>query len=304
MLKPLGSLLAFGLSLALFSTPGFAAQIAKVKGKQVLIDTQGDAMKPGEVYYVIDLGGARKAVLKVTKVKGSRALAVLGKGKAQVGMGLERRLSGKAARTARVAPESYGEGDSYGYGGDSGGTAATAGAFWGGMLGISMDSLTADIITDAGVKQGTASTSGMSFSLKGTYDHRLFDRVWFRGMGGVESFKSEGGSTCGTGANQSCNVNIMYLSGDAIGRYLFSEESFRPWVGGGLSLLFPLSKDSTLLQQSSITNTYALIFAGGADWLVSPTMMVPLSLEYGMLPKSETVEASWIQFRAGVSFPF
>ncbi len=293
MPKSLKPTLFLSFLFCLISSLAQAAQVAKVRGKALLIDTQGEPMAPGDIYYVIDLNGSRKAIIRIAKVKGNRAIAQLGKGRPQVGMSLERRGSQSAS-----APVSQSRISDY-----SAPTSA-ADSYWGAMLGIGFDSMTADIITDTNLKQGTASTTGTSFSLKGLYDHRLFDRVWFRGLFGIEGLKTEGGNNCGTSTNQACNVDIMYLSADALGRYLFSEQQIRPWVGGGLSLLFPLSKSSTLLQDSSITNTYALLFAAGVDWQISPTMSLPFSVEYGMLPKSDTVEASWIQIRGGVAFPF
>lgn len=295
MPRLLRALLCLSL-LFLFPLTGFSAQVAKIKGKSLLIDTQGDPVKVGEIYFVVDLNGAKKAIIKIMKVRGNKALALVGKGVPQVGMSLQKR----GARTARPSTPK----DSYSAAPYSSGGSALSGAYWGALLGVGFDSLTADIITNAGIKQGTASTSGTSFSLKGLYDHRLFDNVWFRGLFGIEGLKTEGSNSCGDSSNEACNVNIMYLSADALGRYVFSENQVRPWVGGGVSLLFPLSKDSTLLQASSITNTYALLFAAGVDWQISPTMVIPLSVEYGMLPKSDTVESSWIQIRGGIAFPF
>lgn len=294
MPKLLRILLCFSLLCLFIPTSGFSAQVAKVKGKSLLIDTQGDPLKPGEVYFVVDVDGSRKAIVKITKVKGNRALARLGKGVPQVGMSLQKRGQ-NVARSSRSSSAP---------GGYSSSGSGVSQSYWGALLGVGFDSLTADIISDAGIKQGTASTSGTSFSFKGLYDHRLFDKVWFRGLFGIEGLKTEGSKACGNSANEACNVDIMYLSADAIGRYVFTEGQFRPWAGGGVSLLFPLSKSSTLLQTSSITNTYALIFAVGVDWEISPTMVIPLSVEYAMLPKSDTVEASWVQVRGGLAFPF
>lgn len=296
MSKNLFFLIGFVL-LGLFSFTGFGAQVAKVKGKSVLIDTQGDPLQPGEIYYVIDLDGSRKAIVKIMKVRGAKAIARVGKGMAQVGMGLEKRKSSSPRQSVNRSTPSYRDNSLPSPMSDHQ-------AYWGGLLGLGFDSLTADILNDSNVKVGTASTSGMSFSLMGLYDHRLLPNVWFRGLAGYEGFKTEGGSNCGTSSNQSCDVNLGYLSLDAIGRYLFSEDHIRPWVGGGLAILFPLSKSSSLLKSSSITNTYTLLFTGGVDWQISPTMRVPLSIEYSMFPKTDTVEASWIQIRGGVSVPF
>lgn len=294
MRKTAWPLTLLSLFFLITASPAFSAQVAKVKGRSLLIDTQGDDVRPGEIYFVIDLNGSKKAIIKIMKVKGQKALAKLGKGRPQAGMALQKR-GASAPRTARSSSQGS---SSSSYSG------TLAPAYWGGLLGIGMDSMTADVIDSNNIKRGTASTSGMSFSLMGLYDHRLFDKVWFRGIAGMETFKSSGGSQCGASQNQSCDVNITYLSANAIGRYLFSEDQVRSWIGGGVALMFPAAKDSNLLEDSSITSTYALIFTGGVDWQLSPNMYVPISIEYAMLPKSETVEASWIQLRLGMAVPF
>jgi len=293
MLKPLWTLLCLICVLS-FSLASQAAQVAKVKGRALLIDTQGDSLRAGDILYVVDMSGKKKAIIKIMKVRGNKAIAKLGKGKPQAGMALLKRGASFAPPVASSSDSDYST---------SNYSSGDFGRSWGGMLGLGSDSLTADIITDTGIKQGTASTSGMGYSLNGLYDHRLMDHVWFRGLAGIETLKSEGGSNCGDSGTEKCTVNLMYLGASALGRYLFSEGKFSPWVGGGVSLLFPLTKDSSLLKSSSVTSTYVLLFSGGLDWKISPRMSIPLSLEYGMFPKSETVEASWIQFRVGVAMP-
>jgi hypothetical protein len=156
---------------------------------------------------------------------------------------------------------------------------------------------------------GTASMSGYGFSAKGLFDYELFPQIWFRGTAGLETFNAEAGSRgsgrdCGPGNSDACNAKLMYLTFDFIGRYVFGQGSFRPWLGGGLGLLFPASKDATALDPASISTTNVIVFAGGFDWFTSPTFYVPVSIEYGLLPKSDEVEASWIALRAGFAVPF
>nr|HMN68419.1 hypothetical protein [Bdellovibrionales bacterium] len=50
--------------------------------------------------------------------------------------------------------------------------------------------------------------------------------------------------------------------------------------------------------------TNVIVIGGGLDWFLSPTMYIPVSLEYGMLPKSDEVDAKWIAVRAGLAVPF
>lgn len=293
----LSSRIALALLITL-SLPTWSAQITQVKGKGVLIDTQGDSMAPGDRFFAVDLAGKRKAIVTISKVRGDKALGRIDKGRADIGMGLMK--PGGAPPSSSQAGNSE---DPY-YDQQTTSSSGASRMAWGGLLGVSSTSLTADIVTDSGLQQGSASTSSTSFSAMGLFDYQLFDQVWFRGLGGVEAFKTSGPAQCGTSSNSTCDVNIMYLSADAIARYVFSNGNIKPWVGGGVALLFPLSKSSSLLQSSSITSTYAFLFTGGVDWKLNPKMYVPISIEYAMLPKSDTVEASWIQLRFGLALPF
>lgn len=276
---------------ALFASGAFAAQVAKVKGKTVLIKTDGDAVQSGESFYAM-ADGKRKAVIKISKIKGDKALGVIVKGKAAVGM----TLSPRGAGGGKVAKH-------------SGGSPAEAGdhvrAYWGGLLGYGMDSMNVQVnnsTTNAAI--GTAAMSGTGFSAKGLFDYELFSQIWFRGTTGIEQLNVTGNSICGTGNVTACNAKLMYFTLDLLGRYVFAVGNFRPWLGGGVGLLFPAAKSSTALKATSIGTTNVMLIAGGLDYFINPRMYVPVSLEYGLLPKSDEVDAHWITFRVGLAFPF
>jgi outer membrane protein W len=153
--------------------------------------------------------------------------------------------------------------------------------------------------------QSTPSTAtsmkGTSFAATGLFDYELFDRIWFRGSAGYQGFAAQSSDSCPGG---SCNVNIGYLDLGFLARYLFANTDFRPWAGLGFDMLFPLTKSSTALDSSSMNNSGVIVIAAGFDWSLNPNMYVPVSLEYGMFPKSSTVDANWIVLRAGVAVPF
>jgi hypothetical protein len=292
----------FVMTVLLVLSPSlFAAEVVKVKGKGVLIELRGDPAVTGDNFYVIAPDGKRKGIIKISKVKGEKAIGKLTKGKAAPGYTLEFKTAksvGKVANSGGGARMSAPNPD------DS--AAGLTRSYWGALFGFAKDTMTVQVTNSANQNLGTAEMSGYGFSGKGLFDYELFSQIWFRGTAGLETFNAESASPakCGPANNAACTAKLMYLTFDFIGRYVFGQGNIRPWVGGGLGLLFPASKDATALDPASISTTNVIIFAGGVDWFTSPTFYVPISLEYGMLPKSDEVEASWITVRGGFAVPF
>ncbi len=290
--------LVFVVLLFLLTPSLYAAEVAKVKGKGVLIELKGDPAVAGDVFYLISPDGKRRGLVKISKVKGDKAIGKLTKGKGAPGYTLE-------FKQQKVAKGSSGGGNMAQPSMDDGSVTSTR-AYWGALFGFSMDSMSVHVTgapptnTDLGV----VAMSGTGFSGKGLFDYELFSQLWFRGTAGIEMFNASGDAKCGASNNDTCNAKLTYLTFDFIGRYVFGKGSFRPWLGGGLGLLFPASKDATALDPASISTTNVIVFAGGFDWFTSPTFYVPVSIEYGLLPKSDEVEAKWIAIRAGFAVPF
>lgn len=282
--------LLIGLSFIFcFSFNAHSAQIAKIKGKAALIDLQGDSVNPGDRLYAVSPEGKHKALIQIVKLKGSRkAIGKILKGSAEVGMSLESKGSStKAQRNS--APY-------------DGGMPSTSRAYYGGFFGFSMDSMTVNVLNGTTTK--AEALSGNGFSGKGLLDYELIRQVWFRGSAGLEMFNVSGAAGCGPGNNETCDAKINYLSFDFWGRYLFMEGTLRPWVGGGVSLLFPISKSTSALDEGSVTTTSVFGVGAGADFFISPHMYFPFQVEYGMLPKSNEVDASFISIRGGIAMPF
>lgn len=286
--------------LMVLSVPLFAAEVIKVKGKGVLVELKGDPAVNGDIFYLISPDGKRVGIIKISKVKGDKAIGKLAKGRAEPGFTLEFKPSKSAAKSggghsgSRMASPSM----------DDGSTTSKR-SYWGAMGGLSMDSMSVNV-TQSGTNAnlGSVAMSGMGYAVKGLFDYELFSQVWFRGTSGIEMLNFSGDAKCGPANNQACTAKLMYLTFDFIGRYVFGSGSFRPWLGGGMGLLFPASKDATALDPSSISTTNVILGAGGFDWYMSPTLYIPVSIEYGLLPKSDEVSASWIAFRGGFAIPF
>jgi hypothetical protein len=285
--------------LGTFASSAFAAEVIKVKGKSALIDLKGDPAAPGDLFYAVKPDGKRAAIIKISKVKGEKAIGKVLKGKAASGYTLELKPSEVAqkSRPKRSSDDPSSEPTSEPVGGKR--------SYWGGYFGFAQDSMDVNVNDFvSGTFREKASLSGNGFSAKGLFDYELFPQVWFRGTTGLEGFSVSGKTACGVNNAEACNADIYYLSFDFLGRYVFSEGSARPWIGAGVGLLFPVSKKATALDSSSISTTNVMILAGGLDWFMSPKMYIPISLEYGLLPKSDEVEATWIALRAGFAVPF
>ena len=278
------------------SVSGFAAQIAKVKGQKALIGLDGEKFNAGDTYYAMS-GSKRKAKLKILKVSGARAIAKITAGKAAVGMTLMPASSGHAGSRSR------------GGGSSSAPTSSTPGAqrsYWGAMVGYAQDTMSVNInnYLPPGNSLGTVGLSGTGYSLTGLFDYEVWNQIWFRGTVGLESFNAAGTNKCGVNNLQACNAQINYFGLDFIARYVFATGTIRPWLGAGVGLLFPASKKATALDSSSVGTTNVMLVEGGVDWFISPTMYIPVSLEYGLLPKSDQVDAHWIALRVGLAVPF
>lgn len=120
----------------------------------------------------------------------------------------------------------------------------------------------------------------------------------------MDNFAVEGDKAKTACDNKVCSVTIQYLSLDFWGRYLFSLNTFRTWLGAGFTLWFPMSKETTALETNSVTNTSVMAIGGGFDWFINPKFYVPFQAEYGLLPASDQVSASVIAVRLGIGMTF
>lgn len=284
-----------GLLFIVLALPSaFAAEITKIKGKSVLIELGGDAAAPGDQFWAMSEDGKRKALITIGKVKGDKAIGKITKGKPAVGMSLDLKVD-KIAKGKKVKEPVEEEMPV---------SSEARRVNFGALFGYAQNSMSVNVNILASSTTKTADMSGSGFSGKALLDYRLLPQVWFRGTAGVEMFNASGGSICGAGNVEACDTKITYLTFDFMGRYLFSEGKFRPWLGAGVSLLFPVSKSTSALAESSIGPTSMYAVAGGGDIVIAPNMYVPIQVEYGMLPNSDEVEASSVGIRLGVAYGF
>lgn len=300
--RPVGVVLLISALCGMATSVALAAKVTKVRGKKALVTLEGDPAQPGDVFFALGPDGKKRGTIKITKVKGDQALANITAGKVQNGAKLQFKSGKPSTKTARTSTK--------GQKSDAQSTSSelSTRSYWGLMGGISMQSMAVkNIEINVGGDKDDTSLSGMGFSFSAIFDYELFPQIWFRGQMGMQTLSvTSSDAFCGGAPDydSDCKVGINYLGLDLWGRYLFSMGNFRPWIGGGFSLLFPMSKDTTAVDSDSANNTNITAFGGGFDWFISPTMAIPVQFEYGLFPTSTDVSANMITVKSGLIFAF
>lgn len=286
-------------------TEALAASVTQVKGKKALLElSRAEDAQVGEEFFAVEISGKRRALLRIVQIKNGRALADIVKGKAQVGHEIVRK--GARPISQEVPPEEAEEpgsspvADAYERGQPR---SRDTGAGWG-LIGemLQMD-LKVDFTAGTGSQQRNVSAAlkGSSFGVSGFYDYPISPALQIRGLAGVEQLKAAGTiSTADCEASTNCTFNVSYLSLHGQAKYNFLRNStMKAWVNGGFGFLLALSKSSTVVDTSSISTDQIYSFGAGADIKMGRKTFLPVSIEYGIFPPSETVKANILFLRVG-----
>lgn len=299
--------LTFALTLIGFPATSFAASISQLKGDRALIQLEGDSAKAGQEFYVLDSNGKRVALIKLSQVKGDKAVGSVTKGTAILGGTLK--LKTAATETtdrpkARQAPKANRVEDV---------PAANANkrkTLSGGvLLGYAMNnmSLTVQDPTTPALKEDVK-LKDSSFSLKGFVDYDLTKSFTLRFASGLESFAVKGDTTaaiCDNRGSTSCEVSFNYLALEGSAHYNLMTGNTRAWIGAGYSFLVQMSKKVNVPNLSADGSTNQMILlSAGTDIGLSGGSFIPLVVEYGMFPGSSNVVANAIYIRGGYGFNF
>lgn len=266
-----------------------AAQVSKANAKQVVLKLDGaESLTVGQ-RMVVMVGGKKKAIVEISKVQGSQALASIVKATPGSLVGGTAVILGGGSSGGDNGGGSTKSASRRGKR-RSGGAGPLGDLTVGGLLGYSMDSQAVN---------GSPMT-GSGISLKGFADVPISGGLGAVARAGFEQF-----SASGTVNNLNAKTTITYLTTDLLIRYSFTKAAFSPFVAGGLGIHFPLSKTSSnALDVAKISATTVFLFNGGANYVISDTMYVQGLLEYGMFPPSNSVSTHFISLRGGVGFRF
>lgn len=285
--------------LLLFSTSlAHSATVTQVKGKQVLIDMEGDSASEGDEFFLINPDNEKKVgMVRVKRSKGSKAIAMVIKGRAAEGYTLEAKSDDMDEEEEVVESKSSKKGR-----GSSAGNLKSLKNSFGIMGGYLMNTMSADVSYNnngANVKS-SASMAGTGFGFGGFFDFVFSPSVAIHTVAAMEQFSAKGtiANPACTGST-ACTADINYLSLYGMGKWYLTQGNFRFWLGGGGGYLLALSKKSSALNENQISSNSVITGAIGGDWQLSKKNYIPISLEMNMFPASETVKASQMAIKFG-----
>lgn len=289
--RALQNILISLLAVITWSASGFGSTITKVKGKGVVINLAEDEAEKGDTFYAISDAGKKTAIIQIVKVTGSKAIGKITKGKAKDGQ--------------TVTKKGGGGGGGHSDDEDSSASHSSKSNFYvGGLVSYSLDSMAIKLTNQAKTASETLDSSGSGIGFQAVADYDFSSTFGMRLVLGMEQFSVKGtakSAYCKNFTSTACTTEINYFVGDAIGKINLLDGSVGLWIGGGGSLMFPSSKSTTALDESSISTTFAFLLGGGLDFKFG-SMKVPVGVEYGILPSSDDVKTSIIKIKAGLMF--
>lgn len=287
--------------LLLFSTSlAYSATVTQVKGKQVLIDMEGDSASEGDEFFLINPDTEKKVgMVRVKRAKGSKAIAMVIKGRAAEGYTLEANSDDMDEDSEEVVES---RSSRKGRGSSGAGNLKSLKNSFGIMGGYLMNTMNADVSynNNGTTTKSSASMTGSGFGFGGFFDFVFSPSIAIHTVAAMEQFSAKGTVTnpacTGTTA---CTADINYLSLYGMGKWYLTQGGFRFWLGGGGGYLLALSKKSTALNENQISSNSVITGAIGGDLQLSKKNYIPISLEMNMFPASETVKASQMAIKFG-----
>ena len=279
-----------------FSHFGLCATVQSVKNEKMLILLNGQIVKAGERFFLLDANGKKKALIRIRQVKDDRAVAEVIKGAVQTGYNLSSSPSSppaeetqtKESKVKAVSKKSYTR------------VRPQEGNSWGVLGSLLQNQMQADFIPSGSSTKTSVAMKGTSFGALGFYDYSYSPEIQFRGLAGLEMFNASGtGGATDCSGSSDCNVNITYLSAYGGVKYNFYRQKINLWAGGYYGFLFALSKASSVFKTADISSNQLWVFSGGLDYPLSKKTFIPVSLDYGIFPSSATVKSNIIYIRAG-----
>lgn len=291
------------------ATAAPAAQVLQVKVTRALLDISGlDNVIKGDELVSVDNRGKRAALLKVQQIKGKRAIAEVVRGNPQVGQAVNFR-SGRPSisrdlREADFVGDGSEEEDIIRYRMQL--RRKYTGRSWGVLGQYLQTTMSAAVSTGSGFFQQkeTANMTGSAFGVVGYYDWPILRNFHFRVIGGYEPFNAAGStSIAGCGGGTTCDFKVTYLTTHGQAKFNFYEkQDWRAWVYGGYGFMFAMSKSSTVIESSQISPAQMFSFGIGLDMPMGRKNYIPLAIDYGLFPSTETVKTNTLTLRAGYAW--
>ena len=258
-------LILFSLNLA------HAQTVEKVKGTKALLDMGEELYSVGTELVSVTVDGRKVGLLKVTQIKGSKAVAEIKKGIAAAGMTLQPKPAPKKRFAEEPGSNELKERKA---------TQRTNAL--GALFAYSLDSMSV-------TSTSTVTYSGNSMKLKGFYDYILNDNWSARLASGLDGFNASASSG---------NLAIQYLGFDgAVCWDFYQNKKSRAFFDVGFSYQIPMSSSNTI--GVSASNSSVLFFGGGMNVPIGNEYFLPFFMHYNYIFPSTGISLYSIDFGIG-----
>ena len=286
------------LILPLLASWSFAGSVLQSKNGKVILDLAGEDVSVGEQVYLLNESDKKAAIVEITQVKNNKGLGIVKKGKAAVGYTLQKTSSGSSSESTTSTK-----------------TETSVIRFDQFRFAVQLKSISNKIAakqrdnTSPFPNEETVAMAGSNFGVSGTGDYALNSWLVARGSVGFEILDVAGTAqynSCASKTSKDCNVKVNYLTGGAYARFDILKAKFNPWVAVGGTLKFPISKQSTALDESGLGLANSIAVLAGIDYHLNNKSFIPFSFEYHMSKNTSdtvpTIDQTAITFGYGMKF--
>jgi hypothetical protein len=301
MIRILGRNLGLVMLVILAVNFANAAQVLQVKGQRALIELEGLSVAVGTELIAMSPNQKPSGYVRISSIKGDRAIGTITKGGAKPGFRLIIRnvksSSGSGFSDASRANERDILRRSYKQG-------------FGILAGMAMSSATLTARTKSGatVIEDNLALKGNSFNFKAIYDYHMSRSFTVRAGGGLETLNTTASVSAPSKAavcsnSTSCTLALNYLSAEIAAQFNLINGETRVWAGAGYAFLLAMSKNNNISNLEATSTNQAIFLGGGADIAVGAKGYIPIVVEYGLFPFAG-IQLSGIYLRAGYGWKF
>ena len=152
--------------------------------------------------------------------------------------------------------------------------------------------------TDTG---GDINLDGYNFGVSGFFNYSFHKNFSFRVEGGYNRFNLEA-------ENKEDNTKVHYAQLGLTTMFTFPVSQFRTWIGTHGYVYFPFSKETTVIDETTISSTIVYGFSAGVDIALpgkkNGQFMIPIAFDYSVFPSSNTVKSQRLTLKAGFAMRF
>lgn len=293
-----------GLALLIVLAADFAsaARVAQVKGKRAMIELEGLSVGIGTELWLMN-GSKRTGVLRISSIKGDRAIGQITRGGARPGS----TLILKSGQSASAPSGGFSNADR------SSERALMSKRYkqgFGILGGMAMSNATLTARTKVGttIVEDSLALKGSSFNFKAIYDYHMSAGFTVRAAGGLETLNTTASVSNPSKApvcsnSTSCQLALNYLSAEVAAQFNLTSGPTRIWAGAGYAFLMAMSKSNNISNLEATSTNQVIFLGGGADIAVGQKGYIPLVVEYGLFPFAG-INLNGIYLRAGYGWKF